>query len=248
MTRWRGWSLVSFILVLALAATALPDGPARAKQASKAHWVNSAPLPPGIVSAAHKTPQLPPTQPPAPSSGPMHDAVQKIKEAQNHVPVNAAGTPPRADIAAQNAKLAAARAKGWLVGNGPANGRIKAPRFKVGPDNIGDSKAAPAGAVYGATYAPASGFDVNPRYDTPGEMWVTVTNTGNFTWAANTVSMGYHLYRSDGSSYNLNGLSSAITVDVPAGSSVTVYCSFEYLPAGSFKLVWRYRPRRSRSR
>ncbi|MFD0636029.1 DUF6531 domain-containing protein [Catenulispora yoronensis] len=103
------------------------------------------------------------------------------------------------------------------------------------------STAAAADTGYGATYSPATTFDVQPSYSSPGYMWVTVANTGTFTWTANSVSLGYHLNRSDGTVVNYNGLSSRITTDVPPGYQVQIYASIQYLPAGNFELVWDLR-------
>lgn len=93
-------------------------------------------------------------------------------------------------------------------------------------------------SVYNVSYAPASSWDVNPMYNSPGHMWVQVTNTGSATWAANTIAMGYHLQLTNGTWVNKNGLSTEITTDVPPGYAVNVYSSIQELSAGSYVVDW----------
>lgn len=91
---------------------------------------------------------------------------------------------------------------------------------------------------YGAAYTPETPFAVQPAHDVDGAMWVTVKNTSTKDWAANSVLLGYHLYRSNNTAYDCNGYGVLISKAVAKGQSIRVLSYVEPLPAGSFKLVW----------
>ncbi|QMU70664.1 RHS repeat-associated core domain-containing protein [Streptacidiphilus sp. P02-A3a] len=181
-------------------------------------------------------------------------AVMANIAARSKPPVRAAGPAATGVLAKNQAALAAARAAGLIKPVGRPEHPLKTapvPLDRLPQETSGDPAPSPLAheryrslavtpdtKTYGATYAPASSFAVAPTYDSPGYMHVEVTNTGNFTWAANTIQMGYHLYYSNGSVDSYVGLSTLINVAVPAGYKVDVYSSLQELTTGSYKLVW----------
>ncbi|MFF5176038.1 DUF6531 domain-containing protein [Micromonospora sp. NPDC000089] len=91
-----------------------------------------------------------------------------------------------------------------------------------------------------ASYS-VSDWSVRPTYDTPGAMWVRVTNTSTITWRTGEVALGYHLYYADQRIYNWNGFSLFVDVAVPPNYYVDLYAVTEELPAGSFTLFFDMR-------
>ncbi|MGC0416357.1 RHS repeat-associated core domain-containing protein [Embleya sp. AB8] len=98
--------------------------------------------------------------------------------------------------------------------------------------------SAPPDAVYGAKYA-WQFFSILPTYAQRGYAWVTIINTSNYTWRADSsFALGYHVYRANGALYNYFGTPTALTRDVPVGGNLQLYAAVEPLPAGTFNLVW----------
>ncbi|MER5527392.1 RHS repeat-associated core domain-containing protein [Streptomyces sp. NPDC002677] len=137
-------------------------------------------------------------------------------------PESAASAPGAATWGTPTAKAAGATAVNGAVAADPAPGRA----------------VAAATTIYGATYVPETPFAVQPAHNVDGYMWVTVKNTSTANWAAHSVYLGYHLYKSDNSVYSFNGYGADITTTVKVGASVRVLAYVEPLPAGSFKLAW----------
>ncbi|MFD7414440.1 RHS repeat-associated core domain-containing protein [Kitasatospora purpeofusca] len=262
--------LVTLALVCGLVQAAGAAGGGGRRAAALPGPVASEPLPPGQVTGQVKAgPDDPTTQEAAPESGPRHEQAERIRaalaERQAPPPVlpdppspdaadadgGVVGQPQKADTPAATPSATAATAVSAPSAPGAARGTTVGDAVYHGTSGEdaaaeGDSADASGGVVraavsYGATYDPAPSFVQNPRYDNPGRQTVRVSNTGNTTWAAGSVSLGYHLRWSDGTIYNDNGTGTIIDVAVPPGYYVDVNAIFQTLPAGSFVLNWDLR-------
>ncbi|MFG3291381.1 RHS repeat-associated core domain-containing protein [Streptomyces sp. NPDC048179] len=235
-----------FVLALALLTGLLGPNVGHAG----ASVVVSKPLPPGAVSAPAKPDPNRPTQSRGKPGDAWHKALARFDAAAKaqktrHAPDRIPAAP--ADRRAQQ-KLAALRAAHLLPKRPPRPKRQTGTRGSqtrrstlstAATDaciNPTDIPSAPT--PYGAAYTPETPFAVQPAHDVDGAMWVTVKNTSTKDWAANSVILGYHLYRSNNTAYNCNGYGVLINKAVARGQSIRVLSYVEPLPAGSFKLVW----------
>ncbi|WP_089099680.1 RHS repeat-associated core domain-containing protein [Streptomyces hyaluromycini] len=239
---------VRLVFVLALALLTGLLGPNVGHAGASA--VVSKPLPPGVVSAPAKPDPNRPTQSRGKPGDAWHKALARFDAAEKaqktrHAPVRVPASP--ADRKAQR-KLAALRAAHPLPKRppylkGPTGSRSPSARrstLSTATTNacLNEGPVPPDPTPYRATYAPEQPFAVRPAYDVNGAMWVTVKNTSTKDWAANSVILGYHLYRGDQSAYDCNGYGTQITVAVARGQSVRVLANVEELPAGAFSIVW----------
>lgn len=192
-------------------------------------------------------------QPPAHTDRPTQDPAAPGSARQKAVAafdaeVTARQQPAPGPLWAGRAPQPAPAPSAQLVEPAPAGqggGRTTTARTAAFVEPLGSAGAAatvtPAGSTYGVSYAPVTPPAVNPRYDTFGREVVKVTNTSALTWPAHSLSLDYHMYWSDQSIYNDNGIGTEITVSVPPGASVTVTGVFEEMPAGNFLLAWDLR-------
>ncbi|MGC0422517.1 RHS repeat-associated core domain-containing protein [Embleya sp. AB8] len=117
----------------------------------------------------------------------------------------------------------------------PAPGKVSRPTEAAAPR----TGAIAADKVYGAQYASPSAFTVDPTYAQRGYAWVTITNDSNFTWPADSpIRLSYHVYRPNGTIYNLVGLSTPLPITLEPGHWLQMSTVVEQLPAGAFKIVW----------
>ncbi|MGY5060161.1 RHS repeat-associated core domain-containing protein [Streptomyces sp. 900105755] len=235
-----------FILALALLTGLLGPNVGHAG----ASTVVSKPLPPGALSAPAKPDPNRPTQSRGKPGDAWHKALARIDAAAKaqktrHAPVLAPAAP--ADRKGQR-KLAALRAAHLLPKRFPHPRRQTPPRSSPPRREalstattdacLNEGTVPPDPTPYGAAYVPDQSFAVMPAYDVEGVMWVTVKNTSTKDWPANSVLLGYHLYRADNSAYDCNGPGTPISVTVARGQSVRVPAYVEKLPAGTFKITW----------
>ncbi|GAA1956714.1 RHS repeat-associated core domain-containing protein [Catenulispora subtropica] len=242
-----------FVTVVAVLVGMLPQSPVTA-WSSKAPGISlpkpipSKPLPPGQVSKAAGAAYVPrPTQASDAASGPRHDAIARAQAAvtARSRPLKPAAGPVLPPELAERQRHLQDMTDRHLVGKSEQRGEptTVGPALDQLPATVGSAArhvaqmTAASSNGYGATYSSAANFDVVPTYYSPGRIWVTVTNTSNFTWNTN-FALGYHLYNADGSVYNFRGFSSALSAPLAPGQYTTLYAGVQFLPAGSFKLVW----------
>ncbi|MFE9428336.1 DUF6531 domain-containing protein [Kitasatospora sp. NPDC006697] len=190
--------------------------------------VVSKPLPPGQVTGKRQPPSQAATQAPAPAGGPLHDAQERFKAAvaERRKPQPVAPDHPSTHHQATDQQVH------------PVAAGVTAPARTTEPLATSADTTA---VSYGATYQILASPDPAPRYDTPGYQRVRVTNTSNVTWSASSTYLGYHLHYANGNVYNLNGIGTELTSDLPPGYYVDIDGMFEQLPAGSFLLNWDVR-------
>jgi len=212
-------------------------------------------------------PPFRPDQPaPRPGSA-AAKAVARFKAAfaaELAAPHHAPGPAKPALIVADEAKLAALKARHLLTHSpvlAQSSGKTRIRDVRTGPalpvtTVTGPSVAVPTSGpvrpvrvsaaavprasvmskVYGAQYS-ISAVSPIPTYSTAGAVWVTVTNTGNFTWTTSDIQLGYHLKNvTTGAWYDFVGPGTALGANVPPGYYLSVDLLIETLPAGQFQL------------
>ncbi|MGX9883702.1 RHS repeat-associated core domain-containing protein [Streptomyces sp. NPDC002276] len=237
---------VRLVFVLALALLTGLLGPT--VEHAGASPVRSKPLPAGSVSAPAKPDPNRPSQSRGRPGDAWHKKVARVDAAvgaqkTRHAPALIPAAPADRRARQQAAALRAAH----LLPKRPPKDRRSTPGSTMRRATLStaatdacitptDTPSAPT--PYGATYTAETPFAVQPAHDVDGAMWVTVKNTSTKDWAANAVTLGYHLYRSNNTAYNCGGYGVLITKAVTRGQSIRVLSYVEPLPAGSFKLVW----------
>ncbi|MFC4030754.1 DUF6531 domain-containing protein [Streptomyces polygonati] len=174
-----------------------------------------------------------PTQAVLPASGPRHDVLERLR---GEVAARQAPKPSRPQRRAARGTAARAAAR-------------KAPQFSfqsptaapwAGREALAPAGPVPAGSTYGVSYAPQP-LTVQPRYDTFGLEKVRVTNTSALTWAANSLSLDYHLKRGGVEYTRSSGIGTLLTVAVPPGNYIDLNVYIDELPEGTYQLNWDLR-------
>jgi RHS repeat-associated protein len=262
----RACVAAAMAVAASVAVLAAPDFPVSAVTGAHERVI-SKPLPPGKISNGPlKLPAQRPASPPPPRS-PEGKAEARMKAsvaaslAARH---RAAGPPAPAVIRSDEAKIASLRARHLLTRSTSARPKPvrTGPRLPVttvtGPSmpqpagNAGlpaparlPGTAAPAGEgmsaltnTYGAKYSiNSSGLSVLPTYKTQGYLWVTVTNTGNFTWSGQ-IQLSYHMWNVTSKTwYNFVGEFTDLGATVPPGYYLAVYMAIDSMPAGSWQVL-----------